>query len=154
MIQPDKPVRVFKNWKHGCYSIMQDGRLKASARQVRLAEVEFRVRPSGRRRMLEKGQRTLHAYAIGRLVDYVHPDEARDLAVLSGRGAYYDPHRFPAFVDSETHEPVNFAGAVQLDEAGVTYADPDSACVARHPRRLTGISPAGQKKAALSGRLL
>lgn len=123
MIEPDKPVRVFKNWKLGCYSIMQDGRLKASARQVRLAGVEFVVRASGRRRMLEKGRRTVHAYAIGCLVDHVHPDETRELTALSGRGAYYDPRRFPAFVDSETHEPVYYAGAVQLDESGITYAD-------------------------------
>lgn len=124
MIDPLKPVRVFKNWKLGCYSIMQDGRLKASARQVRLADVEFRVRQSGRKRMLEKGVRNVHAYAIGRLVDCVHPGEARDLSWLSGRGVFYDPNRFSAFVDSETALPVVYARAARFDEHGVTYANP------------------------------
>lgn len=126
MIDQDRPVRVFKNWKLGCYSIMQDGRLKASARQVRLTDVEFRVRESGRRRMLEKGVRTVHAYAIGRLVDFVYPGESRDLDGMRGRGAFYDPRRYPAFLDSETNVPVIRVPAAQLDERGVTYAGSDS----------------------------
>ncbi len=127
MIDPLKPVRVFKNWKLGCYSIMQDGRLKASARQVRLADVEFRVRESGRRRMLEQGRRNVHAYAIGRLVDFVHPGEMRELDRMIGRGTFYDPYRFSAFVDSETNAPVVYVGAAQFDEGGVIYADPSNA---------------------------
>ena len=27
MIDAQRPVRVFRNWKRGCYSIMQDGRI-------------------------------------------------------------------------------------------------------------------------------
>jgi len=119
-----KPVRVFKNWKLGCYSIMQDGRLKASARQVRLVDVEFRVRQSGRRRMLESGVRNVHAYAIGRLIDFVHPDEPRRLEGMSGRATFYDPMRFAAFVDSETEVPVVYVGAAHFDERGVTYHGP------------------------------
>ena len=52
MIDTTKPVRVFRNWKRGCYSIMQGGLVKASARAIRLHDVEFLVRESGRARML------------------------------------------------------------------------------------------------------
>jgi hypothetical protein len=126
VIDPLKPVRVFKNWKLGCYSIMQDGRIKATARQVRLVGVEFRVRQSGRRRMLETGVRNVHAYAIGRLVDYVHPEETRRLQGMSGRVTFYDPRRFAAFVDSETQVPVVYVGAAHFDEHGVTYDEPSN----------------------------
>lgn len=126
MIDPLKPVRVFKNWKLGCYSIMQDGRIRATARQVRLADVEFRVRQSGRRRMLEKGVRNVHAYAIGRLIDFVHPEETRRLDGMSGRVTFYDPRRFAAFVDSETKVPVVYVGAAHFDERGVTYYGPSN----------------------------
>lgn len=126
MIDLLRPVRVFKNWKLGCYSIMQDGRLKASARQVRLADVEFRVRQSGRRRMLEQGTRNVHAYAIGRLIDFVHPDETRTIDGMNGRAAFYDPKRFSAFVDSETEAPVIYVGAAHFDEHGVIYAGPSN----------------------------
>ena len=122
MIDFSKPVRVFRNWKHDCYSIMQDGRLKASARQVRLSEVEFRVRESGRQRMLRKQRKNVHAYAIGRLLDFVHPADSRDLEGMGGRGVYYNPYEFSSFVDGETRAPVTFASDARFDEFGVVYA--------------------------------
>lgn len=109
MIDHEKPVRVFKNFKHGCYSIMQDGRLKASAKQVRLTDVEFRVRESGRQRMLRGGPKNVHAFAVGRLLDYVHPEDARNLGHVSGRGVFYNPYRFGSFVDHVTETPVTLS---------------------------------------------
>ena len=117
----NSPVRVFKNPKHGCYSIMQRGIVRASARQVRLADVEFRVREAGRLRMLRERRKNVHAFAIGRLVDFVHPDETRCIEPMPGR-AVYDPYRFDSFVDRDTRAPVLTAKAVHFDEHGVTYA--------------------------------
>jgi hypothetical protein len=122
MLDWERPVRVFKSLKHGCYSIVQDGRLRASAREVRLREVEFRVREAGRQRMLRDGRRNLHAFAVGRLLDFVHPDETRTLGEMSGRPIHYDPYRFAHFIDLETLEPVKGADLVQLDERGVIYS--------------------------------
>ena len=102
---------------------MQNGRLKASARQVRLSEVEFRVRKSGRERMLRNQRRNIHAYAIGRLLDFVHPDDDRELDSMSGRSVYYNPYGFAYFADKETQAPVNSAQVVQFDEQGVVYSD-------------------------------
>ena len=45
-IDQDQPMRVFKNLTHDCYSILENGKLKASARQVLLSDVEFKVRES------------------------------------------------------------------------------------------------------------
>lgn len=123
MINHDRPVRVFKNLKHGCYSILQAGRLVASAREVRLVDVEFRVREAGRVRMLREGRIIVHAFAVGRLIDYVHPDEARGLEALSSRAVHYDPRRFETFVDRLTQAPVHAARLVHLDERGVVYSD-------------------------------
>ena len=122
MIDLNKPVRVFKNLKHGCYSILQDGRVKASARQVRLADVEFRIRESGRQRMLREERRIVHAFAVGRLVEFLHPSEPGSLEALPGRTVRYDPHRFATFFDGETGDPVMGADLVQLDEGGAVYA--------------------------------
>ena len=121
MIDYDRPVRVFKNWKLGCYNIMQSGKLLASARQVRLSGVEFLVRESGRKRMLERGRRNVHAYAVGRLVDFVHPDESRNLVQITGRGVFYNPYQFSSFVDHETRDPITAAEIAQFDESGVIY---------------------------------
>lgn len=122
-IDPDKPVRVFRNWKLGCYSIMQGGALKASASQVRLADVEFLVRESGRDRMLRLNRRNVHAYAIGRLVDYVHVDEERRLEPIAGRSVAYDPYRAPSFLDTQSHVRVGSARVADFHEHGVTYSD-------------------------------
>jgi hypothetical protein len=120
-------VRVFKNLKHDCYSIMQRGIIKASARQVRLSGVEFRVREAGRQRVLREKRKNIHAFAVGRLVDYVHPSDSRNIEPMVGRGAFYDPYRFPSFVDRETNAPVTAVSAAQFDEHGVIYSLEDAA---------------------------
>lgn len=122
VIDKDQPVRVFKNFKHGCYSIMQRGVIKASARVVRLSDVEFRVRENGRQRMIREKRKNVHAFAVGRLVDYVHPSDSRDIAPPDGRGLFYDPYRFGSFVDSETEAPVTAVRVAHFDEDGVVYS--------------------------------
>jgi len=122
MIDRARPVRVFKNWQRGCYSIMQDGVVRASAREVSLNQVEFLVRASGRARMLRLRRRNVHAYAVGLLDSFVHPDQLSSLPALAGRRAIYDPYRFASFVDTDTHAPVWAAEQVHFDETGVAYA--------------------------------
>ncbi len=126
VIDRNLPVRVFKNLKHGCYSIMQRGVVKASARQVRLRDVEFRVREAGRQRMLREQRKNVHAFAVGHLVDFVHPGDTRSLEPMTGRGAVYDPYLFASFVDRDTKVPVTAASFAQFDENGVVYSLDDS----------------------------
>jgi hypothetical protein len=127
VIDRNLPVRVFKNLKHDCYSIMQRGVVKASARQVRLSGVEFRVREAGRQRTLREKRKNIHAFAVGRLVDFVHPSDPRNIEPITGRGAFYDPYRFPSFVDRETQTPVTVVTDATFDENGVTYCLEDAA---------------------------
>ena len=101
---------------------MQDGVVRASARQVLLREVEFLVRESGRRRMIESKRKSVHAYAVGYLMAHVHPDDDRPVSGIQGRMAFYDPYRFESFVDRESLQPVHHAGQVFLDESGTTYS--------------------------------
>ncbi len=121
MIDLQKPVRVIRNWKRDCYTIIQNGLPRASAKQVRLADVEFQVRESGRNRMLSKRKRNVHAYATGRLIEYTHPDEDRDITMADGRGVAYYPYQRAAFVDIETNATVNSAPFVDFHEDGVYY---------------------------------
>lgn len=103
---------------------MQGGLVRASAKAVRLADVEFRVRVQGRERMLRTQQKNVHAYAIGQLVDFLPADEpARTLPVLAGRSVFYDAYRFDAFVNCDDHTPVHNASVAQFDESGATYIE-------------------------------
>ena len=124
MIDYSKPVRVFVNPKRGCYSIMQDGRVKASAKQIRLRDAAFLVRESGRQRMLRENRRTVHAYVVGELIEFRHPGDDASLKRLAGRNARYNPYRYASFVDRDTEAPLSAAALVQLDETGVTYTLP------------------------------
>ena len=121
MLDRSRPVRVFKNWQRGCYSVMQDGVVRASARQVLLRDVEFLVRASGRERMLRLKRKTVHAYAVGYLEDLVHPNESASLPAIDGRYTVYDPYRFMTFVDRDTQQPVLSSHRVLLAEDGVVY---------------------------------
>ena len=121
MIDTTLPVRVYWNYKHRCYSIFQAGAVRASASEVRLRDVEFRVRESGRRKMLEQGRKVIHAFAVGLLVDHVHPDNQRTLEPLRGRRAFYNPVEHSHFVDTVTLQPVHYADLAQFGPDGVRY---------------------------------
>ena len=69
--------------------------------------------------MLNTGRRNVHAYAIGRLVEHVHPDAARELPLLAGREVFYDGRRFTSFVERENGAPVAAAAVAQFDERGL-----------------------------------
>ena len=122
MLENEPRVRVFRNHKLGGYTILNATRVVASARQVRLANVEFLVRESGRQRMIARGRRNIHAYAVGDLIDFVRALDVVDLAPITGRRAVYDPLHAPHFFDGETKAPLAGAAHVQLDQAGVGYA--------------------------------
>jgi hypothetical protein len=123
MIKRHIPVRVYWNYKHRCYSIFKAGAVRASAKSVRLENVELKVRESGRQKSLKENRKVVHAYAIGLLVDYVHPSEDRQLDILSGRRAFYNPYQYANFVDEDTALPIKFADIVQLDGGKMICAD-------------------------------
>jgi len=112
------PVRIYWNYKHRCYSIFQRGAVRASARQVHLTDVTFHVRESGRLKMIREGRKVIHAYACGRLRDYVHPSDTRDLETFEGDFVFYDPYRYEGFVTTGSLEPIDGSGAVRFDENG------------------------------------
>ena len=122
MLDRNRPVRVFRNWKRGCYNILQ-GRYMLSAREVCLADVEFLVRESGRQRMLSSGRKNVHAYAVGSLVDFVPVTEPARLEgdAAEARAVHYNPFDAGSFVDSETLQPLAGADRAFFTESGATY---------------------------------
>lgn len=122
MIQAHLPVRVYWNYKHRCYSVFQGGAVRASAREVQLSQVEFRVREGGRQRMLREGRRVIHAYAIGYLEDAVHPDDPRRLSPFAGEPVRYDPALGASFFYPDTGEVLTHASLARFDEQGMRVA--------------------------------
>ncbi len=46
---------------------------------------------------------------------------------MEGRDAFYDPYRYPSFVDRETKAPVTSVRAARFDENGVIYSMDEAA---------------------------
>jgi hypothetical protein len=124
MIDSSRPVRVYWNFKHRCYSLFQAGAVVGSAAEVMLDGARFVVRESGRRRMLEDGRKRIHAYVEGRLVDWTHADESRSLTAPEGEAVIYDPLRFASFVERHSGRAVHAAERVHFGAAGMTAVAP------------------------------
>ena len=84
-----RPVRVYRNLNANCYSIKQDGVVKAHADQVVLDNVTWTVSEAGRQRVIREGRKNVHAYAVGRLAAYAY--------ALDADAVYYNPYKVDGF---------------------------------------------------------
>jgi hypothetical protein len=81
---------------------------------VKLGDVEFRVRPGGKDRVRKEKSKNVHAFVIGKLLEYCeYPCE--DLPVTnSNKIVTYDPYRFNTFVYKNSEEPIYGANEVDM----------------------------------------
>ena len=61
-------VEVYKNLRKQCYSIRQKGKVIGYALVLAMSNVDFVVQQGGRKRVLESGQKNVHAFLRG----YIH----------------------------------------------------------------------------------
>ncbi len=72
MIDPDIPVKVYRNLKHGrkapmLYSVMQKGKVVARLNRVIMSNCTFHVNKSGRMRCLKQKRKNVHAFVVGKI---------------------------------------------------------------------------------------
>jgi hypothetical protein len=134
-IDAKKPVWVYRNLKHGrsskpLYSIMQNGRVVDRRHRLVLRDVTFKVRESGRQRVLLEDRKNVHAFAVGTLVGSCCGIDrnGKDLPVKIG----YNPHNDSTFMAVVMNKwvrklayPIHSARCVLLNENGMSaaYAD-------------------------------
>lgn len=63
----------------------------------------FRVRESGRQKVLKEQRKNVHAFVIGTIVPI---DEVKDRV---SRSVYYNPYKTETFVFADTKEPIHTA---------------------------------------------
>jgi hypothetical protein len=103
-----------------CLSIKVPGRKIAYGSDVLLRNARFTVHERGRRRCLEYGVRTVHAWVVGEEVQ--RWSGAPPLESLEGfRRAVYDPWKGSAFVDAETFTAVFWSEIVMISGKTVWY---------------------------------
>ena len=119
-----RPVYVYRNLKHGratppLYSVMRRGRVIAHRKRILLSNVSFRVRETGRRRVIASGQKNVHAFVVGYLTGrkgaFGIDHNRHDLPVK----LFYDPYYKGAFTTADG-TPIRYARAVLLNEHGMS----------------------------------
>lgn len=94
VVDIDKPIYVYRNLNSTCdenkYSIIQNGLVVAHTNQLQIVDVNFIVRPAGKKRANTTNERNVHAFIKG----YV-----KDIDV-SNIDSYY-PLKYDPFNDDE-----------------------------------------------------
>lgn len=86
-LDKSKEVWVHRNLNNGRLSVLQNDLVVAHTDQVNLEDVRFHINQGKYRECIRKHQKTVHAYAIGKLVD----QEA------DGPEIHYNPYDGPHF---------------------------------------------------------
>jgi len=98
-------VEVYYNLHRHLFSIRHKGKVIGHRRHVSLTDVKFAVQPAGRKKVLETGQKNVHAFVRGELVDYqniCHLDMPKQVT--------YNPHKYESFVNKKDKSPIKSAG--------------------------------------------
>ena len=65
LVDPDKPVEVYRNLHKKCWSVRQRGKVKLHTDYICLKDVEFKVSQKGRERVLREQRKNVHAFIKG-----------------------------------------------------------------------------------------
>lgn len=115
LLDPSKPVQVYRNLTKKCYSVRQGGRVVDHVHSLYLKDVTFVVQPAGRERVRREKRKNVHAYIKG----IIAPETEW---IKQPRLAMYNPYEFDTFVDGMTWKPIHSAPRVLISEVGVLYS--------------------------------
>lgn len=99
-----KRVMVYYNLHKHTFSITYQNKVILHADYVKLSDVEFRVRPGGKQRVRDEKSKNVHAFVIGKLIDFCEypceniPDDTNKMVVT------YNPYKDESFVIKSTEE--------------------------------------------------
>ena len=107
-------VKVYYNLHKHTFSVQKNGLVVMHADFIKLENVEFKVRPTGKEKVRQEKSKNVHAFVIGNLIDFCEypcddiPEEP------TGDIVTYDPYKYDSFVYKQTEEPVFNAKEVDL----------------------------------------
>jgi hypothetical protein len=109
-----KKVMVYYNLHKQTFSVTYDSKVILHADYVKLGDVEFRVRQGGKERVRQDKSKNVHAFVIGRLLDYCEYPCDDIPSSPSGKIATYNPYKHNSFVYKGSEEPVYNAKEVDM----------------------------------------
>jgi len=109
-----KRVMVYYNLHKHTFSVTYKSKVILHADYVKLGDVEFRVRKGGKERVRTEMAKNVHAFVIGKLLDYCQypcediPQEPNSNIVT------YNPYKYDSFVYKDSEQPVYKAKEVDM----------------------------------------
>jgi len=116
-LDESKKVFVYKNLHKDCWSIKQDGLVKAHSdgKPIHLYSAMMKVNTKGRERVLREKRKNVHAGISGYIA---HPDPSfacwDDIGWWEMTAITYNPYKHSSFVDVSTQKPRWFASFVKF----------------------------------------
>ena len=114
-IDTSRKVFVYKNLHKDCWSIKQDGLVKAHATDLDLWDCAFRVNKKGREKVLAERRKNVHAGVIG----YI---DGTNCPLEVGTEVTYNPYKHSSFVERCTEDPIYYSSFVSLKDNQVLTA--------------------------------
>ena len=112
-----KKVKVYYNLQKHTFSVTYDEKVIIYADYVKLCDVEFRVRKGGKERVRSEKSKNVHAFVIGKLLDYCEYPCDEIPTPSSDKVVTYNPYKYDTFVFKNTEEPVYRAQEVDMINA-------------------------------------
>ena len=112
-----KKVKVYYNLQKHTFSVTYDEKVIIYADSVKLGDVEFRVRKGGKERVRSEKSKNVHAFVIGKLLDYCEYPCDEIPTPSSDKVVTYNPYKYDTFVFKNTEEPVYRAQEVDMINA-------------------------------------
>jgi hypothetical protein len=109
-----KKVMVYYNLHKHTFSVTYDNKVIMHADYVKLGDVEFRVRKGGKERVRSEKSKNVHAFVIGKLLDYCEYPCDNIPSPSSNKVVTYNPYKYDTFVFKNTEEPVYHAQEVDM----------------------------------------
>ena len=116
-IDTSRKVFVYKNLHKDCWSIKQDGLVKAHTHDLEMWDCAFHVNAKGRAKVLEEKRKNVHAGVKG-YIDNFHGVDPAELSTV----VTYNPYKYDSFVDKTTEEPIYYSQFSKLSHNQVLAA--------------------------------
>ena len=112
-----KKVMVYYNLHKHTFSITYNSKVIMYADYVKLGDVEFRVRQGGKEKVRSEKSKNVHAFVIGKLLNYCEYPCDEMPTPSSDNVVTYNPYKHDTFVFKNTEEPVYYAQEVDMINA-------------------------------------
>jgi hypothetical protein len=116
-IDESRKVFIYKNLHKNCWSLKQDGLVKAHVHELSMFDCSFRVNQKGREKVLEEKRKNVHA-GISGYIDFPWDKEDISREGSTAKLAMYNPYKYECFVRVDNDKkPVFWSSAARLSTA-------------------------------------